>query len=96
MPVMLEFTPQLPPHTSSLEDGEAVRVVSDVDILGGMPVVLGTRVPAATLVAYLRTGYSVADIAEDYPTLPAAWAAAVQDWAAGEYGPDWRTAASRI
>jgi len=79
-----------------------VRVVTDADILGGMPVVLGTRVPAATLVAYLRTGYSVADIAEDYPTLPAAWAAwaawaaAVQDWAAGEYGPDWRTAALHI
>lgn len=95
MPAMLEFTPQPLPHPSS-EDSGAVRVVSDAGILGGMPVVLGTRVPAATLVAYLRSGYSEADITEDYPTLPAAWAAAVQNWATCEYGPDWRTAALRI
>ena len=66
------------------------RVVSDSEILGGAPIVLGTRVPTATLVAYLRDEYSVAEIAEDYSTLPSAWLPAVEDWALREYGHDWR------
>jgi adenylate kinase family enzyme len=46
------------------------QVVTDESILGGAPVVRGTRVPAATIVAYLRAGHSAQDIFEDYPSLP--------------------------
>jgi uncharacterized protein (DUF433 family) len=31
-------------------------VVSDPSVMGGMPVVRGTRVPGETIIAYLRAG----------------------------------------
>lgn len=62
--------------------GLPAEVHSNPDILGGMPVVRGTRVPAETIVAYLRDGYSKRDIFEDYPYLPFDAVEAVQSWAA--------------
>ena len=56
-------------------------VWSNPAILGGRPVVRGTRVPAATIVAYLREGYSRQDIFEDYPSLPLDGIDAVIAWA---------------
>ncbi len=67
-----------------------VRVVSNPGILGGLPVVDGTRVPAATLLDYLRHGYSDLDILEDYPSLPATWRDAIETWADSTHGPGWR------
>ena len=66
-------------------------MVSDPEIMSGMPVIGGTRVPAATLVAYLLGGYRLDEIAEDYPTLPGGWLGPVEEWADLEYGPGWRT-----
>ncbi len=45
-------------------------VVSDEAILGGVPVVLGTRIPADTVLAEVRTGKSRYDIYRSYPSLP--------------------------
>ena len=83
-----------PTNVGSLAaDDTTSGVVSNPGILGGMPVIVGTRVPADTLVAYLRDGYSATDVLEDYPTLPANWLRAVEEWAVAQHGADWRTAA---
>ena len=71
---------------------KTATVVVDRDVLGGMPVVAQTRVPAATIVAYLRAGRSEEYIRTDYPTLPRDGVRAVEAWAARTYGPDWLTA----
>jgi uncharacterized protein (DUF433 family) len=57
------------------------EVHSNPDILGGMPCVRGTRVPAMTIVAYIRDGYSDEEIFEDYPSLPSDGIEAVRRWA---------------
>jgi uncharacterized protein (DUF433 family) len=64
------------------------RIVRDVAIMSGEPVVKGTRVPAMTIVAYLRAGHSDQEIFEDYPTLPLDGIKAVRDWAEAELGVD--------
>ncbi len=46
-------------------------VVSDPEILGGVPVVRGTRVPAHDVAANVMAGYSIGQILEDYPSLDA-------------------------
>ncbi len=50
--------------------------------MSGQPVVAGTRIPAATILAYVNGGYSVNDIREDYPSLPPDGIDAVIRWAA--------------
>jgi uncharacterized protein (DUF433 family) len=64
-------------------------VATDEKVMSGMPVVKGTRIPAETIVAYLRGGYSREDIFEDYPTLPPDGIDAVIVWADEEYGIGW-------
>jgi uncharacterized protein (DUF433 family) len=49
----------------------SARVISDDDVMGGMPVVAGTRIPAETVLAEVRTGKSRFDIFRSYPSLPA-------------------------
>ena len=66
------------------------EVVSDATVMGGIPVVRGTRVPAETIVAYLRAGRSPQEIFESYPSLPADGIAAVVSWAEENLGTDWR------
>lgn len=63
-------------------EGLPAEVVSDPAVLGGIPVVRGTRVPAATVMAYLRAGRSVVEIYEDYPSLPKDGIEACRRWAA--------------
>jgi uncharacterized protein (DUF433 family) len=70
------------------------QIVTDESILGGAPVVRGTRVPAGTIVAYLRAGHSAQDILEDYPSLPLDGIDAAIAWAEERFGPDWLTAES--
>jgi uncharacterized protein (DUF433 family) len=65
----------------------AAQIVSDDSILGGTPVVRGTRVPAATIVAYLRAGHSAQEIFEDYPSLPVDGIDAVIAWMESEFVP---------
>jgi uncharacterized protein (DUF433 family) len=63
------------------------EVHSNPDILGGMPCVRGTRVPAMTIVAYIRDGYSDFEIFHHYPSLPLDGVEAVRRWAQQEGVP---------
>ncbi|EJW09990.1 hypothetical protein A33M_0702 [Rhodovulum sp. PH10] len=58
--------------------------------MDGAPVVSGTRIPAETVLAYLRAGQGPRDLFEDYPSLPLDGIEAVVAWAEAVYGPDWR------
>jgi len=69
------------------------EVVSDPSVMSGDPVVRGTRVPAMTVVAYLREGHSRRDIFENYPTLPLDGIDAVIAWADATLGEGWRAGA---
>lgn len=42
-------------------------IVSDSDILGGTPVIKGTRVPIGRILFLLKDGYTLEAIQEDYP-----------------------------
>ena len=44
-------------------------VHSDPEILGGIPVFVGTRVPVKTLYDYLEAGDSINDFLTGYPTV---------------------------
>jgi uncharacterized protein (DUF433 family) len=57
------------------------EISSNQDILGGTRCVRGTRVPAETIVAYLRAGRSDREIFRDYPSLPLDGIEAVRRWA---------------
>ena len=46
------------------------RIVSDEHILGGTPVVEGTRVPADNVLAEVRAGKSRMEVFRHYPSLP--------------------------
>jgi uncharacterized protein (DUF433 family) len=70
------------------------QVVEDIDILGGTPVVAGSRIPAATILAYLRDGYPRPEIERDYPTLPDGGIEAVEAWAERRFGPHWKSRVS--
>ncbi len=39
------------------------------DILGGIPVFAGTRVPVRTLIDYLKAGERLDDFLDDFPTV---------------------------
>ena len=77
------------------KQGGMPRVWSDQGILGGQPVLQGTRIPAEAIVAYLRDGCSEADIIVDYPSFPEGGVPAVEVWAAENLGPNWRVASTR-
>ena len=66
------------------------RIVEDPTVMSGEPTVEGTRVLAESVVAYLRAGHSLADIHEDFPTLPTDGIEAVIAWALEVHGADWR------
>jgi uncharacterized protein (DUF433 family) len=44
-------------------------IVKDRDILGGTPVLRGTRVPIQTLFDYLQGGETLADFLQGFPTV---------------------------
>lgn len=44
-------------------------VVKDPEILGGIPVFRGTRVPVQTLIDYLTTGETLDAFLDDFPTV---------------------------
>jgi uncharacterized protein (DUF433 family) len=50
--------------------GVMTRIVSDEHILGGTPVVEGTRVPADNVLAEVRAGKSRMEVFRHYPSLP--------------------------
>lgn len=77
----------------ALKKSQSVRseVVVDQSVMSGGAVVRGTRIPAMTVVAYLRAGRTAQEIFEDYPTLLDGVDAVVA-WADAELGPGWRIA----
>ena len=44
-------------------------ITFDLDVLGGTPVFIGTRVPVSILFDYLKGGDSLQDFLENYPTV---------------------------
>ena len=42
---------------------------SDPDVMGGMPVFVGTRVPFETLFDYLEAGEPLSEFLDDFPTV---------------------------
>jgi uncharacterized protein (DUF433 family) len=52
-------------------------VVVDKEILGGIPVFAGTRVPVQTLMDYLEKGYPLEEFLDDFPTVTMEQAQAV-------------------
>lgn len=46
------------------------KIISNPDILGGIPVVEGTRVPVANVLAEVQAGENKFDIFRHYPSLP--------------------------
>jgi len=44
-------------------------VIKDPDILGGIPVFRGTRVPVQNLIDYLASGETVDSFLDDFPTV---------------------------
>lgn len=70
------------------------EVVTDPTVMSGEPVVRGTRIPAETILAYLRAGHSSREIFEDYPTLPLDGIEAVERWAGAIHGDAWRSSGS--
>jgi len=44
-------------------------IVKDPDILGGLPVFRGTRVPVKNLIDYLATGETIDTFLQDFPTV---------------------------
>ena len=60
----------------SLRNAEQYRkardryITSDKDILGGTPVIAGTRLTVYAILGRLQDGDSIDDLAEDYPEIP--------------------------
>lgn len=44
-------------------------IIKDPEILGGMPVFHGTRVPIQNLIDYLATGETIDAFLDDFPTV---------------------------
>ena len=63
------------------EPPQPASVVSTPGIMGGVPCVLGTRVPAETILASINEGMSVYEILRGYPYLPMDAVDAVVEWA---------------
>ena len=57
------------------------EVTSNPDIMGGMPCIRGTRVPAMTIVAEIRGGTSREEMFRHYPSMPLDGIEAVREWA---------------
>lgn len=60
---------------------EPVTVTCTPGIMGGMPCVSGTRVPAETILDSINHGDTVYDIFSAYPYLPFGAVEAVVEWA---------------
>lgn len=55
-------------------------ITSDREILGGIPVFTGTRVPARTLFDYLEHGHPLDEFLDDFPTVKRKQALAVLEF----------------
>ena len=75
------------------------HITSDEDILGGTPVIAGTRLTVYAILGRLQDGDSIDDILEDYPEIPREAFAAAEIYAKSHplrgrpSGRPWRNAA---
>lgn len=46
-----------------------VKIISDSKILGGKPIIAGTRISVELIMNFLRLGMSIDDILKEYPEL---------------------------
>jgi uncharacterized protein (DUF433 family) len=67
-------------HTTKIPD-ERLVVHSDPDIMSGVPVFLGTRVPVQTLFDYLMDGCSIDEFLENFPTVSREQVITLLTWA---------------
>ncbi|OGE31279.1 hypothetical protein A3C59_00790 [Candidatus Daviesbacteria bacterium RIFCSPHIGHO2_02_FULL_36_13] len=58
------------------------KIVSDPKILGGKPVIAGTRISVELIMNFLSAGMSVKDILSEYPELKKSEVMAAIDYAA--------------
>jgi uncharacterized protein (DUF433 family) len=68
------------PNMTAIRSRLRSKVVSDPSVMSGELVVRGTRVPAATIAAYLAAGRTDREVFEDYPSLPVDAIEAVRRW----------------
>lgn len=61
--------------------GHKTLIHSDPEILGGIPVFVGTRVPVRTFLDYLEGGHSLTAFLDDFPTVTRDQAIAVLEQA---------------
>ena len=52
-------------------DARDRHITSDLEILGGTPVIAGTRIPVYAILGRLQGGDTLDDLADDYPHVPA-------------------------
>lgn len=45
-------------------------ITSKSDVMGGVPCIVGTRIPIAVVVARLKEGYTLTQIHDGYPWVP--------------------------
>jgi uncharacterized protein (DUF433 family) len=59
------------PGEDDMEGNPAITpvIIRDPEILSGIPVFAGTRVPAQNLIDYLEHGRSVDEFLDDFPTV---------------------------
>ena len=58
------------------------KIISDPKILGGKPVIAGTRISVELIINFLSAGMSVKDILSEYPELKKSEVMAAIDYAA--------------
>ena len=46
------------------------NIISDPNIMGGSPVIAGTRIPISVIIYRLKDGYSIKQIHDMYPWVP--------------------------
>ena len=63
-------------------------VISDSEILGGVPVFVGTRVPVKNLFDFLRANYSVSEFLEDFPSVSRSQVEGVLEMSQQHWLPD--------
>ena len=52
-----------------MTDDTSALITTDPEILGGKPVIAGTRISVQLILEKLRDGWSIQDLLEDYPHL---------------------------
>ena len=71
-----------------METAFANRIVVNPRVLGGKPVIKGTRIPLYIVLQMLRDGSSFDDIIREYPRVSLADIRAVLDYAMYKIDPD--------